>query len=495
MGFLLGIDLGTSSVKCMLAEEDGSTWKVAEREYPILSPNSGWSEQDPQAWWQMTVEAVQDLIARADIKGNEVKAVGMSGQMHGTVFLDEQARLLRPAIIWPDQRSAAQCQQVYQKIGYEKLGEIAGSGVFTGFMLASLLWVKQHEVRTWDRLGCLLFPKDYVRYRLTGQLATDVTDASGGLLLDITTRDWSHELMGQLGIPAGILPRVIESREMAGHLASEAAHALGLEAGTPVVAGAADQATGALGSGIVAPGIVAATIGTGGQLVTLLSAPQTDKQLRVHTFCHAVPDMWYLLGATLSAGLAFRWLRDSVLRAVGPGAYERMTSLAEEVPPGAEGLLFLPYLVGERVVREKTQAKGAFYGLTLRHHHAHLIRATMEGVVFSLRRVLDVFHQLDVRPCQIVASGGGARSRLWRQMMADIFNAPVTQLGVQEQSALGAVMLAGLGVGVYRDAEEAGRTFVTYGPPCEPNPETTALYDDLYGSFCRLTNVALPGSP
>lgn len=495
MGFLLGIDLGTSSLKCMLAEEDGSTWTVAEREYPILSPNSGWSEQDPEAWWQMTVEAVQDVIARAGVQGSDVKAVGMSGQMHGAVFLDGQARPLRPAIIWPDQRSAAQCQQVYQKIGYERLAEIAGSGVFTGFMLASLLWVKQHEVHTWDRLACVLFPKDYVRYRLAGQPATDVTDASGGLLLDIRIRDWSHELMGQLGIPAGILPHVVESQEVAGQLASQAAHALGLKAGTPVVAGAADQATGALGSGMVAPGIVAATLGTGGQLVTLLSTPQTDRQLRVHTFCHALPETWYLLGATLSAGLAFRWLRDAVLREPQSGAYEWMTSLAEEAPPGAEGLLFLPYLVGERVVKQEAQARGAFYGLTLRHHHAHLIRATMEGVVFSLRCVLDVFHQLGVRPSQIIASGGGARSHLWRQMMADIFHAPVIHLGVQEQSALGAVMLAGLGIGVYRDAGEASQVFVRYGPPCEPQPETAARYDDLYEAFCRLRNVTLPGSP
>ncbi len=493
MGFLLGIDLGTSSVKCLLAEADGGAWSVAEREYPILTPNSGWAEQDPEAWWQMTVEAVRELLDRVGISRSDVQAVGMSGQMHGSVFLDRQARPLRPAIIWPDQRSATQCQQVYQHIGYDRLGEIAGSGVFPGFMLASLLWVRQHDVHTWGQMGCLLFPKDYVRFRLTGQLATDVTDASGGLLVDIRTRAWSGELLDALNIPAGILPRILESGGIAGQLTSEAAQAMGLTPGIPVVAGAADQATGALGSGIVAPGPVAATIGTGGQLVTLLESPRTDRQLRVHTFCHAAPNMWYLLGATLSAGLAFRWLRDSILREPQPGAYERMTRLAEEVPPGAEGLLFLPYLVGERAVKDETQPKGAFYGLSLRHHHAHLIRATMEGVVFSLRRVLDVFYQLGVRPSQIVASGGGARSGLWRQMMADIFHAPVTRLEVQEQSALGAVLLAGLGIGLYRDAAQASRAFVTYGPPTEPHLETAAMYDELYESFCSLLRPRLQG--
>jgi xylulokinase len=475
----------------MLAGEEGGTWGVAEREYPILTPKSGWSEQDPEIWRQKTAEAVQELVARRGIRGSDVKAVGLSGQMHGAVFLDKRVRLLRPAIIWPDQRSEAQCQQVYRQIGYERLAEIAGSGVFPGFMLASLLWVQQHEVRTWHHLDCILFPKDYVRYWLTGQLATDVTDAAGGLLLDIRTRAWSGELLDALNIPAGILPRILESGEIAGQLTGEAARAMGLTPGIPIVAGAADQAAGALGSGIVAPGPVAATIGTGGQLVTLLESPRTDRQLRVHTFCHAAPDMWYLLGATLSAGLAFRWLRDSILREPQPGAYERMTRLAEEVPPGAEGLLFLPYLVGERVVKDEAQPKGAFYGLSLHHHHAHLIRATMEGVVFSLRRVLDVFDELGVQPSRIISSGGGARSSLWRQMMADIFHAPVTQLDVQEQSALGAVMLAGLGIGLYRDAGEASRTFVTYGPPTEPQPETGAMYDEWYESFCSLLRPRL----
>jgi xylulokinase len=486
MSFLLGIDLGTSSVKCVLAAEDGSTWTAAEREYPILTGNTGWSEQNPDDWWEMTVEAVQELMARTGVKGREVKAIGMSGQMHGTVFLGERAQLLRPAIIWPDQRSSAQCQHVYQQIGYQRLAQIAGSGVFPGFMLASLLWVQQNETQNWDQLCHVLFPKDYVRYQLTGQLATDITDASGGLLADIRDRNWSDVLLTELSIPANILPHVFESHEIAGQLTAEAARTMGLDAGIPVVAGAADQATGALGSGIVSADVVAATIGTGGQLVTLLSSPRIDGQLRVHTFCHAVPDMWYLLGATLSAGLAFRWLRDAVLGEPQPGAYERMTALAGEVAPGAEGLFFLPYLVGERTVKNKAQTRGAFFGLSLGHDRSHLIRAAMEGIIFSLRRVLDVFYELDVQPRQIVATGGGARSVLWCQIMADTFQAPVAQLKVQEQSALGAVILAGLGVGSYADTSEASQTFVTYGSPIEPEPASAAIYEDLYESFGSL---------
>jgi xylulokinase len=494
MAFLLGIDLGTSSLKCMLAAEDGGTCQVAEREYPILTPQAGWSEQDPEAWWRMTVAAIRELLDRSGVKGEQVKAIGMSGQMHGSVLLDEEAQLLRPAIIWPDQRSSAQCQQVYRRIGYQRLAHIAGSGVFPGFMLASLLWIQEHEASTWRRLHQVLFPKDYVRYRLTGQLATDVTDASGGLLLDVRSRAWSAELIDELAIRPDILPPIYESHQVAGELSVLAARATGLSSGTPVVAGAADQASGALGSGMVSPGAVAATIGTGGQLVTLLASPRIDEELRVHTFCHAMSRTWYLLGATLSAGLCLRWLRDAVLREPEPGAYDRMMALAEEAPAGAEGLLFLPYLVGERVAKPGEQVRGVFYGLTLRHERPHLIRATMEGILFSLRRVMDVFDQLGVQPRQIIASGGGARSTLWRQIMADVFQAPVTQLGVQEQSALGAVMLAGLGIGSYADAAQASATFVSYGDAIQPRPAAAAAYQDGYESFCSVYDTLKGGA-
>jgi xylulokinase len=486
MSFLLGIDLGTSSVKCMLMAADGSQGAISEREYPILTPQKGWAEQKPDRWWVATVEAVREVVAQAGLDRDAVKAIGLSGQMHSTVLIGADRQPLRPAIIWPDQRSSEQCQQIYQQLGYETLAEIAGSGVFPGFMLASLLWVQQNEPHVWDQLDCVLFPKDYIRFCLTGELATEVTDASGGLLLNVKKRDWSKQLTANLSVSNKILPPLLESQDVAGRLTTQAAQSLGLWPGIPVVAGAADQATGALGSGLIEPGVVMVTLGTGGQLVTLLNAPRIDRQLRIHTFCHAVPEMWYLLGATLSAGLSFRWLRDAILQASRREAYQDMTALAEQVPPGAEGLLFLPYLVGERVVQDIPQARGAFLGLTVRHTHAHLVRATMEGIVFSLRRLVDVFEELDVSYTQLLAAGGGARSPLWCQMVADIFQAPVVPLKVQEQSALGAIMLAGLGTGTYPNATEACRMLVSHDSFIEPRSNVASIYQDLYGLFSTL---------
>jgi xylulokinase len=484
MSYLLGLDLGTSSVKCLLADGGGGVRAVAEREYPILAPNPGWAEQEPETWWQMSVEAIQEVLARAEVQASAVRAVGLSGQMHGTVFLGNGGRVLCPAIIWPDQRSLEQCQQVYLKIGHKKLAEIAGSGVFTGFMLASLLWTKQNEVRTWDRLRYVLFPKDYIGFRLTGELATDITDASGGLLVDIKRRTWSEELVSKLGIPTEILPPILESHEIVGAVTPKAANATRLAPGTPVVAGAADQATGALGSGTIAPGVVSAAIGSGGQLVTSLRVPQTDGLLRVHTYCHALPGTWYLLGATLAAGLSFRWLRDAVLQESGPLAYERMTALAAEAPVGSGGLLFLPYLTGERTIHGEMRSRGIFFGLTMSHNRANLIRAVMEGVVFSLRRVLGVFRELGIQPKRVVTMGGGARSALWCQIMADVLQTPVVRLEVEEQSAVGAAILAGLGAGVYPKADAACATFVRYRAPLEPQHEASAVYQQLFDLFC-----------
>ncbi len=482
MSYLLGLDLGTSSLKCLLAQVDGRVVAVSEREYPINYPTPGQAEQDPDTWWSQAVDAIREVIRRAGIRGGEVQAVGLSGQMHGAVLLGADQRPIRPAIIWPDQRSSAQCQQVYDQVGADRLARIAGSGVFTGFMLASLLWVKEQEPQVWDQVRTVLFPKDYLRLRLTGEAATEVTDASGGLLLDIHRRDWSQALSVELGIPSEVLPPLHESREIAGQITAEAAQVTGLAAGTPVIAGAADQASGALGSGVIEAGIISATVGTGGQLVTAVRTPQIDDQLRIHTFCHALPQTWYLLGATLSAGLAFRWLRDSVIgEEAGQGGYQRMTAQAVDVPVGAGGLLFFPYLLGERTVDIPT--RGLFFGLTPEHGQAHLIRAVMEGIVFSMRRMLGVFDELGVEPVQVVAMGGGARSPLWCQMIADIFQAPVMPLAVAEQSALGAAILAGLGIGAFPDVQSACRVFVKYGSAFEPDGRAAAVYEDLYGLF------------
>jgi xylulokinase len=494
MTYLLGIDLGTSSLKCLLIAADGSQWYASEREYPLVTPHENWAEQEPEDWWQMAIEAIREVVAQMDEPATAIKAIGLSGQMHGAVFLGANQRLLRRAIIWADQRSEEQCQQVYNRLGFENLAEIAGSGVFPGFMLASLLWVQQHEPQIWEQIRCVLFPKDYVRLRLTDVLATEVTDASGGLLLDVQKRAWSTELTGALGIPSEMLPPLFESTDVVGQLTPLAAESLGLPAGIPVVAGAADQCTGALGSGLINPGVVLATLGTGGQLVTLLSAPRIDKQLRIHTFCHALPDTWYLLGATLAAGLSFRWLRDNVLEEPQPDGYLRMTTRAAKSPPGAEGLIFLPYLVGERLATDVPLSGGSFVGLTLRHNRAHLIRATMEGILFSLKRILDVFATLDVSYTQVVGTGGGVRNPLWRQMMADIFQCPVAPLAVQEQSALGAVILAGLGTKLYNSPQEACNQLVSYDQLVEPRAQIAEIYQATYESFNDLYRQIRLGS-
>lgn len=486
MRCLLGLDLGTSSVKCLLVCADGQVLGAAEREYPILLPQEGYAEQDPETWWQMSVAAIREVLAASGVDPSTIQGIGFSGQMHGGAFLADDGSVLRPAIIWPDQRSQAQCRQVYRRIGPVRLGQIAGSGVFPGFMLASLLWLQQNEPQTWQRLGHIVFPKDYVRLRLIGELATDATDGSGGLLLDIRQRDWSDEIIGQFDIPAGILPPVRGSQEVIGAVTPEAAQATGLTAGTPVVTGAVDQATGALGNGITGPGMVSATIGTGGQMVAFLAQARIDKQLRVHTFCHALPDTWYLLGATLAAGLAFRWLRDAILNEPGPGAYHRMTAQASEALPGSEGLLFLPYLVGERAVGQTASPSGVFFGLTPRHNRSHMIRAVMEGITLALRRPLDIFREMSVVPECLVGCGGGARSPLWRQMMADIFQTPVVQTAASEQSAMGAAILAGLGTGVFGNAAEACNALVRYGPVVEPQPAAVATYQAAYERFCSV---------
>ena len=492
MAYLLGIDLGTSSVKCLLMREDGHVLAVAEREYPIEMPRPGYAEQDPERWWLMTVEAIREILAAAAVKADSIRAIGLSGQMHGTVCLGAGGAVLRPAIIWPDRRTVAQCREIHMRVGLEKLARIAGSGVFPGFMCASLLWLKQNEPKTWDRLRHVVFPKDYVRLRLTGEVATEATDASGGVLIDIQRRHWSAEILHCLDIPTGILPAIRESQEVVGSITHAASATTGILRGTPVVAGASDQATGALGSAITAPGMVSATIGTGGQMVAFLATAQTDSRLRVHTFCHATPGTWFLLGATLAAGLAFRWLRDDILEERGSEAYSRMTAQAASIAPGSEGLLFLPCLVGERTLDGSPPTRGAFFGLTPRHRRPHLIRSVMEGITFDLRRVLDTFKELGVAPERMVASGGGARSEFWRQMMADTFGVPVVKLVSSEQSAVGAAILAGLGTDVYANVAEGCAAAVHYGPTVEPEPAGVAAYSSAYERFCSLYDSLRP---
>ena len=491
MPFLLGIDIGTSAAKAVLMEPDGQIRGVGAQDYPIDQPQPGWAEQDPDAWWQAAANAVRAALGQAQVPGAEVAAIGLAGQMHGAVLVDPAGRPVRPAIIWPDRRSPAQVERALEATGLGRLGRLTGNRLAVGFMAASLLWLLEHEPDVLAAAERVLLPKDYVRLRLTGELATDPSDAAGSLLYDVANRRWSQELLTEWKLPHWLLPPVLESAAVAGELLPAAAEALGLGAGTPVVTGAADQACQALGSGLLDPGLASCTIGTGGQLLSVLAAPLHDPQLRLHTFCHALPGRWYSLGATLAGGLALRWFRESF--SPSQASIAELASEAARVPAGAEGLLFLPYLVGERTPHFDPLARGAFVGLALHHTRAHAVRAIMEGVAFALRDSLEIMRELGGGPAQIVSAGGGGSSQPWQEILAGVLGLPVMAARGPERTAVGAALLAGLGGGVYADPVEARARTVGYEPAVEPRPADAARYQELYALYRELYPALKPG--
>ena len=483
MTYLLGIDLGTLSLKTLLLDEEGSIRGIESKEYGIDTPQPNWSEQIPEVWWQAARESIRKLLFRSRIKPKSVLGIGLSGQMHGTVLIDKKKRCLRPAIIWADQRSKKECQKIYKKIGKERLIALTGNRAATGFMVCSLLWLKEKEKENFKRIEKVLLPKDYLRLRLTERVSTEVSDASGTCFFDIQKREWSLELLKLLGLPPGILPEVLESQEIAGEVSREAAEETGLAEGTPVIAGGADQPMGAIGNGIIGPGLVSSTIGTGGQLFTPITKVKVDAGQRIHTFCHALHKKWYLMGATLSAGLSLRWFRDKIEE--NRISYEMLSQEAERIRAGADGLIFLPYLIGERSPHFDSRAKGSFFGLTSSHTKGHFIRAIMEGVVYALRDSLEIFKEF-IRVKGIIASGGGAKSNLWRQIQADIFNSELVVSDTAEQAALGAALLAGVGVGKFKDIEEACKKTIRFSQRTLPIPENVKRYDEYYRIYRSL---------
>jgi len=488
---LLGIDLGTSSVKVLLATETGQILGWGSAEYPIYRPQPDWAEQHPDDWWWATVTAVRQALASVQDTPVSILAVGLSGQMHGTVLLDEADQVLAPAVIWPDQRSQRQVQEITDLVGAERLIELTGSPVATGFQAATMRWVQQERPDLWRQTHSILLPKDYLRYRLTGDYHADPSDGSGTLLLDVRRRDWSPEVLAALGIDAAQLPPVQLSTAVAGPLSRQAAEALRLPAGIPIVTGAADTACGAVGAGIVNDQTLLLTISTGGQIILPVPDVQIDRAGRIHTFCGALPPGpnqagWYQMAAILSAGMALRWLRDRVFcmsHLAGEVAYAQMTAWAETVEAGADGLLFLPYLMGERTPHMDPQARGLFLGLTASHGRAELVRAVMEGVALACCDAYQVLAELGARPEHIIMAGGGARSQLWQRIVADVFGLPVQQLEVGEQSALGAILLAGGGVGLF-DPGSTAQMWAAYGPLVEPDGQRHALYQTLLPLFC-----------
>ncbi len=479
MAYLLGIDLGTSSVKAVIIDETGRLLSVGAQEYATLTPQPGWVEQNPDDWWRATALAVR--AARVSIEGS-IKAIGLTGQMHGTVLVGSNHQALGNAIIWADGRAAEEVTLFNQRVSPSLLRR-AGTAPATGFMGTTLLWLKRHQPELLEQAASVLLPKDYLRLRLIGELASEATDASATGLYDIHQRHWSGEILASLDLPGDLLPMLQESTSVAGTLTSEAAEALNLPRGTPVVTGCADQVAQAMSSGLFDDGQMSITLGSGGQVFVPISQPIVDDNLRVHTFCHAPADRWYLLGAMLTAGLSLRWLRDFLGWTDAPDAYVRLSALAQAVEPGAEGLLFLPYLAGERSPLMDSQVQGAFIGLTLGHDNGHAARAVMEGVACALRQIVETLWLMGISPTHILASGNGLNSPIWRQIVADVLGEPLHLLSDVERTAIGAALLAGIGTGVYGGYEELKHlvgqaTYVT-----EPNGEVASRYEEIYGRF------------
>lgn len=493
MSHLLGIDIGTTGTKVLLVSPDGGIVARSNHEYPLHTPKPGWAEQDPADWWQATVAGIRDVLGASGVAREEILGIGLSGQMHGSVFLDERDQVLRPAILWCDQRTADQCRWITSQAGERTVIEQTFNPVLTGFTAPKIVWLRQNEPETYARVRKILLPKDYIRFLLTGEFATEVSDASGTSLLNIAQRRWSQKMLAALDLTEQMLPRVYESPEVSGRISAQAAAITGLAEGTPVVGGGGDQAAGAVGNGIVRPGIVSVTTGTSGVVFAYMDEPRMDPQLRTHTFCHAVPGKWHVMGVMLSAGGSLRWYRDAlaqqevaVAKEFGVDPYEVLMTEAAQAPPGCEGLVFLPYLSGERTPYPDPWARGVYFGLNLRHRRPHLVRAILEGVSYGLRDSLEILRAMGLEISQVRASGGGARSKLWRQIQADVFDFELVTINVDEGPAFGVALLAGVGAGMYASVEEACDRTISVTDRTMPNSNDSALYDTFYPIYQAL---------
>ncbi len=496
--YLLGIDVGTTGSKAILIRPDGGLAAEATVEYPMFTPRPLWSEQNPEDWWTATVAAIRDVLRQGGAAAAQVVGVGLTGQMHGLVLLDTAGRVLRPCIMWNDQRTGSQCAAITARIGARRVLELTGNPVLPGFTAPKIVWVRENEPETYARIAHVLLPKDYLRYRLTGEFFSEVSDASGTSMFDVGRRQWSDEMLAGLEVPRRWLPEVTESPEPSTRISAAAAAETGLAAGTPVAGGGGDQAAQAVGSGIVSEGTVSVTLGTSGVVFAATGAYRVEPEGRLHAFCHAVPGQWHLMGVMLSAAGSFRWYRDTLGDAeraeavrLGCDPYEVLIRQAATVPAGCEGLIFLPYLSGERTPYPDPNARGVFFGLTLRHGKAHLTRAVVEGVTYGLRDSLELMRRLGLSVRQVRASGGGARSELWRQMLADVFGAEIVTVNVTQGAAYGAALLAGVAAKVYASVEEAAGRVVRVTGRQTPGPDA-AVYEEFYPRF-RALYPALAG--
>ncbi len=491
MTFYLGIDVGTSGTKTLVIDVAGNVIAESSAEYPMAQPRPGWTEQSPEDWWQATVKTVRGAMKSAKLKPSDVKAIGLSGQMHGSVFLDKSDKVIRPALLWNDQRTAAECDEITDAAGGRKqLIKLVANPALTGFQAPKILWLRNHEKANFSRLAKVLLPKDDIRRRLTGDYVTEVSDASGTLLLDVVNRKWSDKLLAKLNLDPSLLPRVVESEDVTGTLTSDAAKQLGLTTNCKVVGGAGDCAAGAIGNGVVKTGVLSTSIGTSGVMFCHSDTPQYDAAGRLHTFCHAVRGKWHMMGVNLTSGGSLQWWMDQVLTdpdaKKDPQRYDRATAAAAGIAAGSGGLVFLPYLNGERTPHANPNARGSFVGLNLTHGRGAMTRSVMEGVTFALRDSLAIIESLDVPVKQIRASGGGSRNPLWRQMQADVFGKKITTLAVEQGPAFGVALLAAVGDGAYANIEAACKATIEIAAETKPNAAAVKAYNKIFPIYQEL---------
>ncbi len=479
--YFLGIDTSTTSSKALLINESGEVIAVASSPHTLQTPKPLWSEQNPLEWWEAVSASIRSVLEKAGISGERIAAVGLTGQMHGLVLLDESGNVLRPAILWNDQRTQSQCDEIHQIIGREKFIQITGNVALTGFTAPKILWVKENEPEVYAKAKHVLLPKDYIRYKLTGEYAMDKADGAGTVLFDLKLRDWSDEVLSALEIPRTWMPKTFEGTEFTGNVNAEVASLTGLKIGTPVAAGGGDQAAGAVGVGAVEPGIVGLTVGTSGVVFATTPSALIEPEGRLHAFCHAVPGMWHFMGVMLSAAGSLQWYRDTLAPDI---SFDELLNEAESIPAGSEGLQFLPYLSGERTPHPDPLARGAFIGLTLRHSRAHMTRAVLEGVAFGLKDSFTLIQNAGLDTItQVRASGGGTKGALWRQILASVLEVELVTVNTTEGGAYGAALLAGVGAGVWPDVASACKACVKLTGSTLPDPKQMDVYRRSYKVF------------
>ncbi len=490
MSYLLGIDISTTGAKALLIDTQGNVVSSATTPLTLSTPQPLWSEQDPHEWWDGIIKSIRQALAQAGASGADIIAIGLTGQMHGLVLMDAENRVLRPAILWNDQRTGAECDEITQKVGFERLLQTTGNKALTGFTAPKILWVRNHEPHIFAQAAHVLLPKDYVRFRLTGDHAVDKADGAGMMLFDLNKRDWSEEVLEVLEIPRAWMPKTYEGPEITGVVSAEAAEATGLKAGTPVMGGGGDQAAQAVGVGAVTPGIIALTLGTSGVVFATTAGAFIEPEGRLHAFCHSVPGAWHFMGVMLSAAGSLQWYHDTI---APDTSFDELLAPAEKAPAGAEGLFFLPYLTGERTPHPDPLARAAFIGLTVRHSRAHMTRAVLEGVAFGLRDSMELIRNAGLGSInQVRVSGGGAKSPLWRQILADVMDAELVTVNTTEGAAFGAALLAGVGAAIWPTVEQACQATIRTTSTTRPHPDAVARYAVLYPQYRELYPALVP---